>query len=58
LITQLFDVFKKKNKGDGQTHPTDMAESEDYSLKPLKDSSFGIKDLDLLETVGEFSIKS
>jgi hypothetical protein len=31
-----------------------MAESEDYSLKPLKDSSFGIKDLDLLETVGEF----
>lgn len=49
---QIFDIFKKK-KGDNQTHPTDIPDSENFSLKPMFDSNFGIKDLDLLETVGE-----
>ena len=44
-------MFKKKNK-DSQTHPGDIEESVDFALKSMLDSSFGIKDLDLLETVG------
>lgn len=49
-------MFKKKNKSDNQTHPGDIDDSENFSLKPLFDASYGIKDLDLLETVGESKI--
>ena len=53
-VVKFFDKFKKNKKNnDNQTHPGDIEESEDFALKPLFDSNYGIKDLDLLETVGE-----
>lgn len=50
----LMRLFKKKN--DSQTHPSEIEESDVFALKPLFDSSYGIKDLDLLETIGSGSL--
>jgi serine/threonine protein kinase len=35
-----------------KTHPIPIPNAEDFSLKPIYPASFGLKQLDLLETIG------
>ncbi len=35
-----------------KTHPIPEPTPDDFSLKPIFSASFGLKDLDLLETIG------
>jgi hypothetical protein len=46
-IVQLFGFGGSK-----KTHPTEIADSPDFSLRPILDASFGLHGLDLLETIG------